>query len=78
MTRSDEHTQNVMALLREGLSDARIGKRLGLSREEVRATIHRVIDDAHLEDQERAAFLAEQVGIARLDENGPARPSRRI
>ena len=70
MTRSDEYTtRKILELLREGRSDARIAKRLGLSRDEVRATIQQVIDNAHLDDQVRVAFLAEQVGIARDNKN---------
>lgn len=67
MTPPDEHTHKVKQLLREGRSDARIAKRLGLSRDEVRIVIQRVIDDAHLDDQARVALLAEQVGIVRDD-----------
>lgn len=67
MALPDEHTQKVMQLLREGRSDARIAKRLGLSRDEVRTTIQRVIDDAHLDDRDRVALLAEQIGLVRDD-----------
>lgn len=70
MTRSDEYTtRKILELLREGRSDAKIAKRLGLSRDEVRATIQQVIDNAHLDDQVRVAFLAEQIGIARDNTN---------
>jgi uncharacterized protein (DUF433 family) len=65
MTRSGERTQRIMELLREGRSDTRIAKRLGISRDEVRAAIREVIEAADLDDLERLALLAEQVGIAR-------------
>ena len=69
MTSSDEHTKKIMELLREGRSDTRIAKRLGISRDEVRAVIHSVIEGARLDDPARAAVLAEQLGIARIDDN---------
>ncbi len=70
ITRSNEDaTRKILELLREGRSDARIAKRLGISRDEVRATIRQVIDNAHLDDDARVAFLAEQVGIARDNKN---------
>lgn len=67
MTRHDERTHKVMALLREGRSDAKIAKRLGMSREEVRAVIHRVIDGARLDDESRIDALADQLGLSRAD-----------
>lgn len=69
MTSSDEHTKKIMELLREGRSDTRIAKRLGISRDEVRAVIQSVIEGARLDDPARAAVLAEQLGIARTDDN---------
>ena len=69
MTSSAEQTRKIMELLREGRSDTRIAKRLGISREDVRAAIHSVIDDARLDDPARMAVLAEQLGIARTDDN---------
>ncbi len=68
MARSDEHTRKIIELLREGRSDTRIAKRLGISRDEVRAAIRDVIEAAHLDDQARLAVLAEQLGIARPDD----------
>ena len=67
MARTDEQTHKIMELLREGRSDTRIAKRLGISRDDVRAAIQEVIDAARLDDQERLALLAEQVGIVRHD-----------
>jgi DNA-binding NarL/FixJ family response regulator len=69
MTSSNEQTRKIMELLREGRSDTRIAKRLGISRDEVRAVIHSVIDGARLDDPVRMAVLAEQLGIARTDDN---------
>ncbi len=69
VARPDEHTQKVMELLREGRSDTRIARRLGISRDEVRKAIREVISAAHLDDQARVALLAEQVGIARRDDD---------
>ena len=69
MTSSDEQTRKIMELLREGRSDTRIAKRLGISRDDVRAAIHSVIDDARLDDPARMAVLAEQLGIARTEDN---------
>lgn len=69
VARPDEHTQKVMELLREGRSDTRIARRLGISRDEVRTAIREVISAAHLDDQARVALLAEQVGIARRDDD---------
>ena len=69
MTSSAEQTRKIMELLRAGRSDRRIAKRLGISRDDVRAAIHSVIDDACLEDPARMAILAEQLGIARTDDN---------
>ena len=69
MTSSDEQTRKIMELLRQGRSDARIAKRLGISRDDVRAAIHSVIDDARLDDPARMAVLAEQLGIARTEDN---------
>ena len=69
MTRPGEHTQRIIELLREGRSDTRIAKRLGISRDEVRAAIREIIAAARLDDQGRLALLAEQVGIVRHDDN---------
>lgn len=69
MTSSDEQTRKIMELLRQGRSDTRIAKRLGISRDDVRAAIHSVIDDARLDDPARMAVLAEQLGIARTEDN---------
>lgn len=69
MTRPGEHTQKIIELLREGRSDTRIAKRLGISRDEVRAAIRGFIEAAHLDDHGRLASLAEQVGIARHDDD---------
>jgi DNA-binding NarL/FixJ family response regulator len=69
MTALPEHTDKIMELLREGKSDQRIAKRLGITREEVRAAIHGVIDSARLDDQAHVAALAEQLGLARTDTN---------
>lgn len=63
MSSANEQTQQIMALLKVGRSDARIAKRLGITRDEVRAAIALVIEDAHLEDEARVADLARQVGI---------------
>ena len=62
-TRSTE----VIALLRDGKSDRRIAKRLGMSHEEVRRIVAEVIAAARLDDAERVDALAEQVGIAAGD-----------
>lgn len=67
MTGHDERTQQIIELLREGRSDAKIAKRLGLSRDDVRAVIHRVIDNARLDDQARLTSLADQLGLSRTD-----------
>lgn len=64
----DERTQRIIELLREGRSDRRIAKRLGITREEVNAVIHDVIDGAQLDDRARRAVLAEQLGLAQTDE----------
>ncbi len=64
---TDDQTRKIMKFLRQGRPDGRIAKRLGISREEVRATIHGVIDAARLDDQATVASLALQVGIATLD-----------
>jgi DNA-binding NarL/FixJ family response regulator len=69
MTSSNEQTRKIMELLREGRSDTRIAKRLGISRDEVRAVIHSMIDGARLDDPARMAVLAEQLGLARTDDN---------
>lgn len=68
MTRPDERTQQIVELLREGRSDKRIAKRLGISREEVRSVIHGVIARARLDDASRLSALAEQLGIAPSDQ----------
>ena len=65
MTHADEQTRKIMALLKAGRADARIAKRLGISRDEVRAAIASVIDAAKLDDEARVADLAQQVGIIR-------------
>jgi DNA-binding NarL/FixJ family response regulator len=67
MTAHDERTHQIMELLREGRSDTRIAKRLGISRDEVRAVIHQVIAAARLDDQARLAALADQLGLSRTD-----------
>ena len=69
MTSSAEQTRKIMELLRQGRSDTRIAKRLGISREDVRAAIHSVIDDARLDDPARMEVLAERLGIARTEDN---------
>lgn len=62
---TDERTRRVLELLREGKSDKRIGKRLGMSSEEVRAAIDSVIRAARLDEQGRLEVLAERAGIVR-------------
>lgn len=64
----DQRTRRVMELLREGKSDKKIGKRLRMSADEVRAAIDSVIRSARLDDAGRVEVLAEQVGIARPDD----------
>lgn len=65
MTGMDARTQQILGLLRDGCSDGRIARRLGISRDEVRASIDAVIASAHLEDRGRVEALAERAGIVR-------------
>ena len=65
MTEMDARTQKILELLRDGRSDSRIARRLGMSSDEVRACIDGVIASAHLEDRGRVEALAERAGIVR-------------
>jgi DNA-binding NarL/FixJ family response regulator len=68
---ADPTTRRILELLREGKSDTRIAKRVGLTPEEVRARIDAVIRAARLDDEARVEVLAERVGIVRhLDDDG--------
>ena len=67
MTQTDARTQKMLELLRDGRSDRRIARRLGISCEEVRATVRDLIDSAHLDERGRAQVLAERAGIVRND-----------
>jgi DNA-binding CsgD family transcriptional regulator len=58
-----ELRRRVSVLLREGRSDKRIAKALGLSREQVTAEIAAIVDEARLDRQERVAALAKRAGI---------------
>jgi len=60
---ADQTTRRILELLREGKSDTRIAKRVGITPEEVRARIDSVIRAARLDDEGRVEVLAEQVGI---------------
>jgi len=65
MTEMDVRAQKILELLRDGRSDRRIARHLGISAEEVRASIDALIDAAHLEEAGRVEALAERVGIIR-------------
>lgn len=65
MTQTDARTRKILELLRDGRSDRRIARRLGISYEEVRATVRDLIDSAHLDNRGRAQVLAERAGIVR-------------
>lgn len=67
MTQTDARTRRILELLRDGRSDRRIARRLGISCEEVRAAVRDLIDSAHLDDRGRAQALAERAGIVRPD-----------
>jgi DNA-binding NarL/FixJ family response regulator len=67
MTQTDARTQKILELLRDGRSDRRIARRLGLSCEEVRAVVRELVDSAHLDNRGRAQALAERAGIVRHD-----------
>ncbi len=67
MTQTDARMQTILELLRDGRSDRRIARRLGISCEEVRAAVRDLIDAAHLDDRGRAQVLAERAGIVRHD-----------
>jgi len=58
-----ELRRRVRALLREGRSDKRIAKALGVSREQVTAEIAAIVDEARLDRHERVAALAKRAGI---------------
>jgi DNA-binding CsgD family transcriptional regulator len=58
-----ELQRRVRKLLREGRSDKRIAKALGVSRERVTAEIALIIDEADLERHGRLADLARRAGI---------------
>jgi len=64
----DRTTRRILGLLREGKSDARIARRVGMSPDEVRAAIDAVIRAARLDDRGRAEALAARVGIVRHDD----------
>jgi DNA-binding NarL/FixJ family response regulator len=67
---ADPTTRRILELLREGKSDSRIAKRVGVTPEEVRARIDTVIRAARLDDVARVEVLAERVGIVRhLDDD---------
>lgn len=63
-----DQTRRILELLRDGRSDTKIARRVGMSRDEVRAVIDGVISSARLDDASRRENLAEQVGIATTDE----------
>ncbi len=67
MTQADARMQKILELLREGYSDRRIARRVGISCEEVRAAVRDLIDSAHVDDRGRAQALAERAGIVRHD-----------
>jgi DNA-binding NarL/FixJ family response regulator len=69
MTEMDVRAQKILELLRDGRSDRRIARHLGISTEEVRASIDAVIAAAHLEEGDRVEALAERVGIIRHNDN---------
>lgn len=58
-----ELRRRVRALLREGRSDKRIAKALGVTREQVTAEIAAIVDEARLDRHERVAALAKRAGI---------------
>ena len=72
MTEIDARTQRILELLRDGRSDSRIARRLGISRDEVRACIDDVIASAHLEERGRVDALAERAGIVRHGDELPS------
>ena len=72
MTEMDARTQKILELLRDGRSDNKIARRLGISRDEVRACIDDVIASAHLEERGRVEVLAERAGIIRRRDEFPS------
>jgi DNA-binding NarL/FixJ family response regulator len=68
MTEMDARTQRILELLRDGRSDRRIARRLGISYEEVRTAVRELIDSAHLDERGRAQALAERAGIVPHDD----------
>lgn len=67
MTDTNARTQKILELLRDGRSDRRIARRLGISREEVRAAVRELVHSAHLDERGRVEALAERAGIVRHD-----------
>ncbi len=63
-TAPDEISRRVCELMRKGWSDRRIARRLGISPDEVRRHVDRIVAKAHLDDRERCARLAAQAGIS--------------
>ncbi len=62
-TAPDDVARRVCELMRKGRSDRRIARRLGISTDEVRSHVDRMVAQAHLDDRERCARLAEVAGI---------------
>jgi DNA-binding NarL/FixJ family response regulator len=67
--RTDHDIRRIRALLREGRSDRKIAKALGLHVDEVRAAIDRMIDAAGLSDDHTVERLAERAGLVTADED---------
>jgi DNA-binding NarL/FixJ family response regulator len=67
MTQTDARTQKLLELLRDGRSDRRIARLLGISCEEVRAAVRELVDSAQLDERGRVQALAERAGIVRHD-----------